>query len=196
MSTPLRSAAPILHPDPRACLPTSIKYFSSLITCNSTCCVLLATGPICSWGSRMHSNVDLHLFSSGVSNPWEACCAPLMLVLIYPVIWGSACCRGAESSISRLLSCLMLASVSWKGGGWEGGVREYWVSILSQHVWNEERLKGEQMDQRKLRTRILRWLLRSFSALCFYNQQTWLVWFKVDIDWWCHLCHALSLEYF
>lgn len=112
MSTLLCSPVAILHPNPRADLPASTKYFSSLITCDSTCHLLLATGPICSCGSTMHSNADLQLLPPGISGPWEACCAPVMLVLIYLVMWGLLCSRGTESSISCLPSCLMLTSVS------------------------------------------------------------------------------------
>lgn len=105
---------------------------------------------ICYWrqgpyrcGSRMHSNVDLHLFTPGISDPWEAFCAPLILVLIYLVIWGLLCCREAESSISCLLSCLMLASVS-RGERWVGrwgkrilGLNPFSARLKSTKGWYE-----------------------------------------------------------
>lgn len=56
------------------------ECFSSLITCNSTSHLLLATGPICRGGSRTRSDVDLRLFSPGISDDF------LTLLLICPVI--------------------------------------------------------------------------------------------------------------
>lgn len=56
------------------------ECFSSLITCNSTSHLLLATGPICRGGSRTRSDVDLRLFSPGISDDF------LTLRLICPVI--------------------------------------------------------------------------------------------------------------
>lgn len=68
-STLLCSQVAILHPNPRAYLPVNTEYFTSLITCKPTCHLPAATGPICSCGSRMNTNVDLHLFSPGISDP-------------------------------------------------------------------------------------------------------------------------------
>lgn len=99
MSILLCSLVAVLRPYSRVYHPACTKHFSSLIMCNSPCHLLPVTEPICSCSSRIHSNADLDLFAPGISDPWEGCYAPSMLVLIYLVIWGLL-----ESSISYLPS--------------------------------------------------------------------------------------------
>lgn len=181
MSALLCSPVARLHPDPGAYLPAGTEYFSSLITCNSTSHLLLATGPICSCGWRTHSDVDLHLFSPGISDPWEARCAPLMLVLICLVIWGLLCCGGADSSISCLVSCLMLASVS-RGGRRMGKCsgRILGLNPFSARL-KSSKAEGRTNDKRKLQDQNA--VINLWSNLCcvLLPAEATCLWFVMDI---------------
>lgn len=72
---------------------------------------------ICSCSSRTHSNVEVHLFTPGISDPWEACCVPQMLFLIYLGMWVLMLHSSwiFQSSTSCHVSC---PSVSTVEGGW------------------------------------------------------------------------------
>lgn len=72
---------------------------------------------ICSCSSRTHSNVEVQLFTPGISDPWEACCVPQMLFLIYLGMWVLMLHSSwiFQSSTSCHVSC---PSVSTVEGGW------------------------------------------------------------------------------
>lgn len=71
---------------------------------------------ICSCSSRTHSNVEVQLFTPGISDPWEACCVPQMLFLIYLGMWVLMLHSSIfQSSTSCHVSC---PSVSTVEGGW------------------------------------------------------------------------------
>lgn len=72
---------------------------------------------ICSCSSRTHSNVEVQLFTPGISDPWEACCVPQMLFLIYLGMWVLMLHSSwiFQSSSSCHVSC---PSVSTVEAGW------------------------------------------------------------------------------
>lgn len=110
------SLVAILHSDP----PEPISQPAPSCTHPSLCPIPhlpQVTRLICSCSSRTHLNVEVQLFTPGISDPWEACCVPQMLFLIYLGMWVLMLHSSwiFQSSTSCHVSC---PSVSTVEGGW------------------------------------------------------------------------------